>query len=680
MKHRENLFDDGQDSPIFHHGNGFPNDNKSHMLFGDANSSSTIPVTTTSSGSSGAATTMEGFNALGGNLHNLKSSQINKIIAGKYHGDSILLIRQLSLDLAKKERELIIQRQENFNREQKLYKLCNEFGNLSTLEIDQKLSQDKVPHVNSNDKVDEILSDLIQSAISDEIVKPQVLNTRPRSSSPIAKSSRIELLRTNSQGAVKPIPKKNWLKNLFGSTDDLPQTGSTTAKSTHETTLAPVELVNFGRTPSMLSLIDNQDANIDKYGFFTDKSNVRITRASTISHPPTARSNPSPPSMNNAILIGNDRKSKYIDKLKQISKIHDSVNLKVERDWDNLMKSINLQSYKLDPSSSDVMVQLGTFGVNLIKLDGNDDNIYNWFINLTQQYGIPQKYRRLLWMELSGANNIKINGIYEELRDSSVTNNTDNIQLNINQINLDLHRTLPFNYFFNNLLELKPGPNFYKLQRILYAFVKYCPGIGYVQGMNKIVGTLLLSTLDEEEIFWIFVALCEEILPKYDQQSFFNSIGLIHKDNLILKQVYLEKFLPRLNQHLNKLGGLDIDFITMNWWLTLFIDLKFFDLDSWFKIFDNMLIIDSQEEDDNHSCCKFISLTLAILKCLEPTLLNLNDKESIYIYLSSDNNYHQDSTTKYTNVKFSELMKHHLAISKKISSKELKQLRDNNYI
>ena len=57
---------------------------------------------------------------LGGNLHQLKPDQVEKIILTKYNNDPIQLIQQLSLDLTEKETELVVLRQEKFRREQKL--------------------------------------------------------------------------------------------------------------------------------------------------------------------------------------------------------------------------------------------------------------------------------------------------------------------------------------------------------------------------------------------------------------------------------------------------------------------------------------------------------------------------------------------------------------------------------
>ena len=73
----------------------------------------------------------EKYNSLGGALHEIPDSQIRRVIHIKFNDKPEALIRQLSLDIALKEKELILLRQETFAREQLLIKLCNEYGNLS---------------------------------------------------------------------------------------------------------------------------------------------------------------------------------------------------------------------------------------------------------------------------------------------------------------------------------------------------------------------------------------------------------------------------------------------------------------------------------------------------------------------------------------------------------------------
>jgi hypothetical protein len=46
----------------------------------------------------------------------------------------------------------------------------------------------------------------------------------------------------------------------------------------------------------------------------------------------------------------------------------------------------------------------------------------------------------------------------------------------------------------------------------LNTFVKRNPAIGYCQGVN-FIANMLLDFLDEEQSFWVFTIICEELLP-----------------------------------------------------------------------------------------------------------------------------------------------------------------------
>ncbi|KAG7664536.1 uncharacterized protein J8A68_001936 [[Candida] subhashii] len=707
------------------------------------------------------------ISTLGGSLHQLTSEQIHKIISMKYKNDPILLIKQLSIDLANKETELILLRQEKFIREAQLYKLCNEYGNLSALEIDQKLNEienkKKIPKQND---IDDILTGLIEVAMNNELPsskdKPEIPTKLVPKENMIEKLTRPNRTRTHSAPVENPqskipepqdtrgtnwitAPHKKWIKSFFISQEDLSSDQNRpVSKQTREELInsrTPVELASFANHDEELGSstsigtqqLMSEDINIDKYGFFTDRTNLRNTTATittTTTNGPN-NSNPataSPIQMNNsftedkAILITNsesNNKLQFIDKLKEMSQAHDIINDKFEQDWNKLIQDINrtlLQSHHptIIPTSSPSTFP--TFGIKGYKLLSISSILFNNIKQLINTNGIPTKYRAWLWMELSGANEYKVNGEYQALLDQPA----DEIQTYLDQIELDLDRTLPFNYYFNNLIELKRGVNYYKLKRILYAFVQYCPKVGYVQGMNKIIGTLLLSNnnvgdgnhhLVEEDVFWLFVGLVEEILPKYDGgiKVFFDDLGNIHRDNLIISKRYLYKFQPELWLHFEKLG-LEIEVIIMNWWLCLFIDLKFINLDTWFKLFDNLLIGDNRrhhltgltteehhqagpdisqeneehqhvEDEHDYRSLKFISITLAILQCLSHILLTMNDKDEIHQFLSTDNNFKLVAKTSSTttpnkyNLKFSDLIKHQLHFFGKLSTRELRTYR-----
>jgi len=50
------------------------------------------------------------------------------------------------------------------------------------------------------------------------------------------------------------------------------------------------------------------------------------------------------------------------------------------------------------------------------------------------------------------------------------------------------------------------------MRRILVAYTKRNPIVGYCQGMNFILGRLI-KFLSEEEAFWVFTLLIESVLP-----------------------------------------------------------------------------------------------------------------------------------------------------------------------
>jgi hypothetical protein len=769
------------------------------------------------------------INFLGGNIHHLKDGQLQRLLSIKYNNDPTLLIKQLSIDLANKESELILLRQQKFVREQKLIKLCNDYGNLSTLEINQKLDDGSVsaPQSGSSsaknepEKVNNILKDLVGNAINEDIVSHR----------PMSRSSESEIASPQPTRGLKSNSSKSWLRNWFNSSEDLSTPAPSEAiypkrphsrsfplnfKNTSDLrrkepssetsfTKVPLELDSINlrgtdlhdeqdlKSDSSLLLPKNLDEiNIDKYGFFTDIDHIVKDRSFIATSqdqqeevkPPNTDSEllsrPSNVSLEDfqAILIGNKDKLQTIDHLKEISKIHDTTNLQFEMQWDNLVKDIKKDFYKYKNEDHDMGSEIfGIHALNLIKLDNTIEKssslrspqYYDRLISLIVQVGISPKYRLQLWLEMSGAKNLRVNGEYQQLLNevklsqTEDSMNTENprmktIQNNLKQINLDLHRTLPWNYYFNNLIELKPGPNFYKLQRILYAFVSYRTDIGYYQGMNKIIGNLLLilsksdgtsdtgynEHFNEEDIFWIFIGLIEEVLPKYSdshlnpmistnvsssralhalnhqERVFFTSLMNIKIDQMIMNRIYMPRHIPKLASHFHNLD-IEVDLITMNWWLSVFIDLKFLDLDTWFKIFDMLLVGDiinrahetetdstkplsttsvnrphssdyydakiEKSKTEDQKAIKLISLSLAIFKCLENHLRSMQSKEEVYQFLNSNNNENSKGmnsppgsrtfggrSTK-VNLKFTDLMKYTQLYFKSFGSIELNQYR-----
>ena len=74
-------------------------------------------------------------------------------------------------------------------------------------------------------------------------------------------------------------------------------------------------------------------------------------------------------------------------------------------------------------------------------------------------------------------------------------------------INADLKRTFPNEEYF------KKPENKKKLKNVLIAYSRRNSKIGYCQGFNFIVARLLKLFDKEEDVFWIFVQIIENILP-----------------------------------------------------------------------------------------------------------------------------------------------------------------------
>ena len=52
------------------------------------------------------------------------------------------------------------------------------------------------------------------------------------------------------------------------------------------------------------------------------------------------------------------------------------------------------------------------------------------------------------------------------------------------------------------------------LKRVLFAYARHNPSVGYCQGMNFLTALLLLL-MEEEAAFWCLAAIVEDILPGY---------------------------------------------------------------------------------------------------------------------------------------------------------------------
>ncbi|KAL8574488.1 hypothetical protein ACOMHN_060158 [Nucella lapillus] len=178
--------------------------------------------------------------------------------------------------------------------------------------------------------------------------------------------------------------------------------------------------------------------------------------------------------------------------------------------------------------------------------------------------GIPGEHRPLVWMEVwmevSGAGDrMRAEpGLYKRLLTQKLDETIKD------SIMLDLSRTFPENIYFTNIQD--PAGLQKPLRNVLTAFAVHSPHIAYCQGLNFVVGIMLLIVRSEEKAFWLLDTLTKHLIPDY-----YASDMLAVKAEQELMGDLIKWKLPGLYDHLNELGMM-WSLVGMKWFICLFAD------------------------------------------------------------------------------------------------------------
>ncbi|EAY98353.1 hypothetical protein OsI_20262 [Oryza sativa Indica Group] len=242
--------------------------------------------------------------------------------------------------------------------------------------------------------------------------------------------------------------------------------------------------------------------------------------------------------------------------------------------------------------------------------------------------GLPMALRGELWQAFVGIGARRVKGYYDsllvaegELEDTSGSRSStsdvagENTEVSSEkwkgQIEKDLPRTFPGHPALD-----EDGRN--ALRRLLLAYARHNPAVGYCQAMNFFAGLLLLL-MPEENAFWTLVGIIDDYFDGYFSEEMIES----QVDQLVLEELVREKF-PKLANHLDYLG-LQVAWVTGPWFLSIFTNVL--PWESVLRVWDVLLF------DGNR--VMLFRTALALLEFYGPALVTTKDAGDAVTLLQS---------------------------------------------
>uniref|UniRef100_A0A1J3J6D9 TBC1 domain family member 8B n=2 Tax=Noccaea caerulescens TaxID=107243 RepID=A0A1J3J6D9_NOCCA len=191
--------------------------------------------------------------------------------------------------------------------------------------------------------------------------------------------------------------------------------------------------------------------------------------------------------------------------------------------------------------------------------------------------GAPMALRGELWQAFAGVKKRRVENYYQNLLAAdSLGNDIEQEQMQDadekgsstdplavaekwkGQIEKDLPRTFPGHPALDD-----DGRN--ALRRLLTAYARHNPSVGYCQAMN-FFAALLLLLMPEENAFWSLIGIIDDYFSDYYSEEMIES----QVDQRVLEELVRERF-PKLVHHLDYIG-VQVVWVTGPWFLSIFIN------------------------------------------------------------------------------------------------------------
>ncbi|KAL8538548.1 hypothetical protein ACS0TY_000534 [Phlomoides rotata] len=235
------------------------------------------------------------------------------------------------------------------------------------------------------------------------------------------------------------------------------------------------------------------------------------------------------------------------------------------------------------------------------------------------QGGVPMALRGELWQAFVGVKARRVEKYYCGLL-APETNvdgrNTELESVGITekykaQIEKDLPRTFPGHPALD-----EDGRN--ALRRLLTAYARHNPSVGYCQAMNFFAGLLLLL-MPEENAFWTMLGILDDYFDGYYSEEMLES----QVDQLVFEELVRERF-PRLVNHLDYLG-VQVAWVSAPWFLTIFMNML--PWESVLRVWDVLLFQGNR--------VMLFRTALAIMELYGPALVTTKDAADAITLLQS---------------------------------------------